>query len=453
MSTYDQFLAGKSQLSGSYGFKPLWMPDFLFDFQSCLVDWSIHKGRGACWADCGLGKTPMQLVWAQNVVQHTNRPVLILTPLAVSAQTIREAEKFSIPAVRSSGGTHDKAEIVVTNYEKLHHFSSADYAGVVCDESGILKSFDGVRRDAIVEFMRTRPYRLLCTATAAPNDYVELGNSSESLGEMGFQDMVSRFFKKEDAASFLGWGRASYRLRSHASRDFWRWICSWARAVRKPSDLGFEDGPFQLPELRIQEHIVSAEQPAEGRFFDVQAVGMVEQRAERRRTLLERCERVAELVKDTGRSAVCWCHLNTEGDLLEKIIPDAIQVSGQDSDDEKEERFIAFAKGQARVLVTKPILGGFGLNWQHCSHQTFFPSHSFEQWYQAVRRSWRFGQKNSVVVDVITSEGERGVRANLQRKADQADAMFANLVELMHDQLTITSNKSFPEKEVLPSWL
>jgi len=450
---YATFLAGKTQLGQMAGFEPVWMPDFLFDFQANLVEWSIRKGRAALFADCGLGKSPMQLVWAENVIRKTNRPVLILAPLAVGSQLIHEAEKFGVDAVKSNDGSVPSgARVVVTNYEKLHKFNCNDFDGVVCDESSILKNFDGVTRDAVIEFMRTRPYRLLCTATAAPNDFVELGNSAEALGEMGFQDMVSRFFKKETQKDYLGWGRTSYRMRGHAERDFWRWCCSWSRAIRKPSDLGFDDAKFVLPPLTVNEHNVKARVAAAGMLFDLPAKTLEDQREERRRTLDERCEKVAELV-DHDQPAVVWCHLNDEGDLVERLVSDAEQVSGADDDERKDELLTAFTEGQIRVLVTKPVLAGFGLNWQHCAHQTVFPSHSFEQYYQSVRRCWRFGQKRPVVVDIVTSEGNSGVRANLQRKAEAADKMFEKLVELMNDSLGIKRSNPFQKTPEVPAWL
>lgn len=451
---YERFLDKKAQLGSASGFDPIWMPDFLYDFQRHLVEWSLRKGRAALFADCGLGKTPMQLVWAENVVRKTGKPVLALTPLSVGRQTLSESEKFGVHAVRSRDGKHNgKAQVVIANYEILGKFNPYDFAGVVCDESSILKNFDGVTRDGIVEFLRVVQYRLLCTATAAPNDYVELGNSAEALGEMGFQDMATRFFRKETSKDYLGWGRTNYKMRPHAEKDFWRWVCSWSRAVRKPSDLGFSDNAFILPEMRVNEHIVNARRSAEGMLFDLPAKTLEEQREERRRTLPERCELAATLVSSTKKPAVAWCHLNDEADMIESLVKDSKQVSGANSDDEKEELFEAFASGQLRVLVTKPILAGFGLNWQHCAHQTFFPSHSFEQYYQSVRRCWRFGQKNPVTVDIIASEGSAGVRANLQRKVEAADKMFENIVNLMNDALGISRTNPFTKKENVPSWL
>ncbi len=467
MNAYQEFLDAKAQLGRMDGFEPLWMPDFLFGFQKALVDWSLRKGRSAIFADCGLGKTPMQLVWADNVVRKTNRPVLVLTPLAVSHQTLAEAEKFGIEARRSSYSSERSNGIVITNYERLHHFDPNDFSGCVCDESSILKSFDGVRRLEITEFMKKMRYRLLCTATAAPNDYIELGTSSEALGELGYTDMLTRFFKNDDgnaikARTFNG-GRAvrggalaegmKWRFKGHAEVPFWRWVCSWARAVRRPSDLGFPDDGFILPPLIERDIMIEVDKPADGMLFSLPAVGLAEQRSERRRTIEERCEVAARLVQDTGKPALMWCHLNDEGDILEKMVRDAIQISGDDEDEAKEEKFIAFAKGQARVLVTKPKIGAWGLNFQHCQHITSFPSHSFEQYYQGIRRCYRFGQTLPVVSEIITTEGEKSVLKNLQCKAIAADKMFDGLVAHMNDSMRINRASEFTTNQEIPTWL
>lgn len=453
MTCYTAFLR-KKEHEYSSGFDPLWMPDFLFDFQVALLNWSIQKGRAAVFADCGLGKTPMQLVWCRNAHMKSGKPSLLATPLAVGYQTVREAKKFSIDAEQSRDGKHG-APIVITNYQQLHKFSPDDFGAFACDESSILKNFDGAIRGQVTDFMRKLPYRSLWTATAAPNDYIELGTSSEAIGDLGFVDMVSRFFKKIEKTYSRSQEFASglYRFRGHAQEHFWRWVCSWARMIRKPSDLGFSDDNHVLPELIQVEHTVKAKTPNPEALFDMPAVGLAEQREERRRTLRERCEMAAALVADTGRPAVAWCQLNAEGALLEKLIPGAVEVDGNDSDEFKEETFKAFADGEIRVLISKPVIAGFGLNWQHCSHQTFFPSHSFEQWYQGVRRSWRFGQKNPVRVDVITSEGERGVIANLKRKMAQADEMFRQLVQNQSNHLNNVKVNPFQTKEVIPQWL
>lgn len=451
---YRAFIEAKSQVGGDGGFEPLWMPDFLFDFQRALTTRGIRKGRPATFADCGLGKTPMQLVWAENVVRRTNGRVLILTPLAVAAQTVREGEKFGIEVRRASTA---RAVITATNYEQLHHFDPADFTGVVCDESSILKDFDGVRRGHITAFMRRMPYRLLCTATAAPNDYTELGTSSEALGYLGHVDMLNRFFKNDQNNSATGRGYLgkanAWRFKGHAEEPFWRWVCSWARAIRRPSDLGFADGPFILPELVEREHVVEARTLPDGEMFAQPAVDLHEQRQERRRTLTERCERVAALTATTGRPALVWCHLNDEADLLESLIPGAVQVSGADSDEAKEEKFLGFTTGAIRVLVTKPKIGAWGLNFQHCAHVVTFASHSFEQYYQGVRRCWRFGQRQPVVVDLVATEGERGAMLNLRRKAEAADQMFARLVEYMRDAMAVGRGREFTERETVPAWL
>ena len=451
---YVHFLDSKTQLNAGVGFKPLWRPDYLFDFQSDLTEWAIEQGRAAIFADCGLGKSPIELVWAENVVRKTSGKVLLITFLAVTAQMAREAEKFGVKVTRSKDGTAHPG-ITVTNYESLHLFKSSDFVGCVCDESSILKSFSGVRKKEVTAFMRKMKYRLLATATAAPNDYIELGTSSEALGYLGHMDMLNKFFKNNMNNSSTGRYRgqvAKWRLKGHAEQPFWRWVCSWARAIRKPSDLGFGDERFILPELTEQEHVVKARQKAEGYLFELPAVGLKEQRAELKRTIDERCERVAELV-DHDQPALVWCHTNAEGDLLEQLIPDAIQVSGSDSDEAKEERLLAFADGQARVLVTKPKIGAWGLNFQHCNHVTFFPSHSFEQYYQSIRRCWRFGQERPVHVDVITTEGQADVLKNLQRKQQQADEMFARLVEHMREGMNIDRVTTYENKTEMPQWL
>lgn len=455
MNSYADFLESKSQYSGNSGFDPVFMPDFLFPFQREMVEWSVRKGRAAIFADCGLGKTAMGLAWAHNVFLHAGKPVLYLTPLAVAQQTVREAEKFGIEAVRSTDGSA-RGPIVVTNYERLHYFNPDDFSGALLDESSILKNFAGQRKGEITAFMRKMQFRLLQTATAAPNDYIELGTSSEALGYMGHMDMLNRFFKNDLNNSATGRMRGEvikWRLKGHAELPFWRWVCSWARAIRKPSDIGHDDAAFILPALSEVEHLVEAETLADGMLFALPAVGMKEQRDERRRTIEERCRMTADLVNNTGQPALVWCHLNDEGALLEKMIPDCVQVSGADSDETKEDRLLAFAEGRARVLVTKPKIGAWGLNFQHCNHVTFFPSHSFEQYYQSVRRCWRFGQKRPVTVDIITTEGERGVLKNLQRKAAQADEMFSRLVEEMNRAVAIDRVSNMNNRMELPSWL
>jgi hypothetical protein len=456
---YYTFLHQKAQLEGDYGFAVDSLPEWLFPFQDYLVKWALMKGRAAIFADCGLGKTPMQLVWANEIVKRTDKRVLILTPLAVGGQTSREAEKFGIEAVHCRDGKLGNAKIIITNYERLHYFDSKDFVGCVCDESSILKNFDGSLKASITEFMRRLPYRLLCTATAAPNDYVELGTSSEALGYLGYVDMLGQFFKNDNGSAAAQGGNGTrfagqqWRFKPHAEQDFWRWMCSWARAIRRPSDLGFEDVGFDLPNLQINTHVVNASRPLEGMLFAMPAIGLAEQRKERSATVTERCERVATILNQYNEASVAWCQLNAEGDLLEKLMPDAVQVSGKDSNDAKEEKFTAFANGAIKTLITKPTIGAFGLNWQHCHKTTFFPSHSFEQYYQAIRRFWRFGQQTEVEVDIITTEGERDVLQNLQRKADAADVMFERIVEFMGQELQLKARSEWPLEMEIPEWV
>jgi hypothetical protein len=455
--SYADFLEQKAQLGPMDGFSPRSLPSFLFDFQASLVEWALRKGRAAIFADCGLGKGPMELVWADQVMRRENKPVLVLAPLAVSHQLVREAEKFGIPARRSVDGTLYRDAVTITNYERLSLFDASAVVGAVCDESSILKSFDGVRRGEITQFLKKLRYRLLATATAAPNDYVELGTSSEALGELGHVDVLNRFFKNDQNNSATGRGylgtKNAWRFKGHAEEPFWRWVASWARALRRPSDLGFADDRFALPPLVETEHVVESLTLPDGMLFALPAADLHEQREEQRRTLIERCERVAALVNGTGEPALVWCHLNDEGDLLEQLIPDSVQVAGGDADDEKEATLLAFANGEARVLVTKPKIGAWGLNFQHCAHVTFFPSHSFEQYYQAVRRCWRFGQRRAVRVDLVTTDGGRGVKENLQRKAAQADRMFDALVRHMQDATTIARGRRFTSSLEVPAWL
>lgn len=458
MKDFELFIREKSQLDGNYGFEAIDIPDYLFDFQKHLVDWALLKGRGGIFADCGLGKTLMELVWADNVYRHTGKPVLILTPLAVAAQFTKEAERFGIDAARSHRGELD-APIAITNYERLHLFNSDDFGGVVCDESSILKSFDGVYKSQITDFMRKTKYRLLGTATAAPNDYTELGTSSEALGYLGYMDMLGRFFTNRQRTTHQFHGKYQltnndgWRFLGHSEEKFWRWVSSWARALRRPSDLGFDDNGFILPPLNVERHVIQTGNALPGMLFELPAIGWREVRAERKQSIPDRCEYAADLVIDTGQPAVMWCTYNDEGDLLEKLIPDAVQVSGKDSDEEKEQKFTAFSNGDLRVLITKPKIGAWGLNWQHCNHVTYFPTDSYEQWYQAIRRVYRFGQKRSVKVDVITTPGQKRVADNMKRKEDAAAEMFSSLVAHMKEAQEVERLFSYNKQVEVPKWL
>lgn len=453
---YQSFIKQKLDYGADSGFQSILLPDFLFDFQKSLTEWAIRKGRAAIFADCGMGKTPMQLVWADNVVRQTNKPVLILTPLAVSQQTLAEAEKFGIEARRACFGSNPTT-IQITNYEKLHYFNANNYSGVVCDESSILKNFDGVRKSEITEFMRRVPYRLLCTATAAPNDWDELGTSAEALGYMGYMDMLKKFFTNKQKSASLMRGRFfrqdKWELRPYAAENFWRWVVSWSRAARCPADLGFDNDGFILPPLIEQDTVIKANRPADGMLFDMEATNFHEEREVTRRTIQERCEAVAEKVAQHNLSVV-WCNLNDEGDLLKAIVPNSVEISGGDSDDKKEEAINWFVRGtdRLRVLISKPKIFGFGLNFQHCHHTTYFPTHSYEQYYQATRRLWRFGQTEPVIVDRIYTDGGERMLKNLVRKSKAADQMFVDLVKYMNDALHI--KEVYQRKEIqVPQWL
>jgi len=475
MLAYDDFLDRKTQVGADHGFEPLWMPGKLFPFQVALVEWACRKGRAAVFADCGLGKTFIQLTWAENVARKTGGRVLILTPLAVSFQTVREGEKIGVEVAHRRDGLHSGDRIVVTNYERLHHFNADDFAAVVCDESSILKHYTGATQKTVTRFLNKIPYRLLCTATAAPNDYVELGTSSEALGELTNSEMLTRFFRyrddkgqKQDARDQVFaekaeqfYGKLSFRvaqsigqwrLKNHAVKHFWRWVASWARACRMPSDLGFDDAGFILPPLNERQHIIIPNTPPDGYLFTIPAFGLAEERDERKRTIEQRCEFVASLANHK-KPVVVWCHANAEGDMLEDMIPDARQIAGCTPDEEKEEIYRCFADGNLRALVIKPKIGAWGLNWQHCANVITFASHSYEQYYQSVRRCWRFGQTNPVTVDIIATEGERRVMENMQRKAEQARRMFDSITREMRNPETIKIENEYTKKEQVPSWL
>lgn len=455
MIGYHEFINDKLQQGCGNGFEPNFLPGCLFDFQKHLVIWAIKTGRSALFEDCGLGKTIQELVWSKNVANHTRKPVLNIAPLAVAQQTVGEGNKFGIDVERSRDGVY-KCDIVVTNYQKLHLFKPDEFSGVVCDESSILKNDNGKFKQLFVEFARKIPYRLLGTATAAPNDFIELGTSSESLGYLGYVDMLTRFFKNDQSnvASKRMYGEApKWRFKKHSETPFWRWVTSWARAIRKPSDIGFCDDGYKLPNLIENIHTVDTQTLPDGYFLPVHAKDLQEQREEKRRTIPERCEYVRMCVEKRTDQSTIWCQLDDEGDLLEKIIPNSVQVHGRMTDDLKEELFLKFSSGQIQRLITKPKIGAFGMNWQNCCHLTHFPEHSFERKYQLTRRHYRYGQKNDVVIDTIMTEGERKILNNVKRKEEQAVKMFDNLVREMNNSLHINRTVKHSNNVELPSWL
>jgi hypothetical protein len=440
---YSRFIADKSQFRHEAGFDPGELPDYLFDFQKYLVDWACRKGRAAIFADCGLGKTAMQLAWADAVARQTNRPVMVLAPLAVVPQTIEESVRFGVEVSRDGG----PAKVQVTNYQRLARFNPSDYAGVVCDESSILKSYSGATRTEIIDFMRPCPYRLLCSATPSPNDYIELGNSAEALGVMRRVEMLAMYFTHD------GGDTGKWRLRGHAQDPFWAFVASWARAVRTPGDIGFDGSRFVLPQMHLHEHIIQSE-PMPGCLFAVEARTLDEQRAERRQTIDMRCDKVAEIANKSNEPFIAWCSLNDESRMLASRVDGAAEVNGAMAEEQKEEIFEAFRHGQVRSIVTKPSMAAFGMNWQHCNAMSFFPSHSHEQFYQAVRRCWRFGQKNDVDVHIVTTTGEAAVLHNLQRKEKQSVELFAQIVRNMKTHYEAGATDYIPsQKAKAPSWL
>jgi len=440
---YEDFIKAKQQWKHEVGFQPSCIPEFLFDFQKHLVEWSCIKGRSAIFADCGLGKTPMQLAWADQVVRKTNKPVLILAPLAVVPQTIEEGERFGIEASRDGGC----AQIHVTNYQRLKWFDPNKYSGVVCDESSILKSYSGAIRNEIIDFMKPIQYRLLCSATPSPNDFMELGNSTEALGIIRRVEMLATYFVHD------GGETSKWRLRGHANNPFWAFVASWARAVRSPADLGFDSSQFVLPKLTTQSHVIDSK-PMDGFLFATEARTLDKQRAERRATINERCETVAKIANQGSDPFVAWCSLNDESKLLKSLINGCEEVSGSMSDEQKEEIFTGFRRGDIRAIVTKPSMAAFGMNWQHCNRMSFFPSHSHEQFYQAVRRCWRFGQKRDVVASVVTTEAESAIVENLNRKEKQSIELFGRIVENMAVHYNAEESTYIPQQKArVPQWL
>lgn len=425
--SYQEFLSKKAIVAEPVGFAPvLPINKKLFDFQRDCVRWALARGRAALFEDCGLGKTPQQLEWAKHVAHHTGKPVLIFAPLAVSQQTKREGEKFGIEVTVCVKQSDVRDGVNVTNYEKMHHFDGAAFGGIVLDESSILKAFDGKTRKALTEFAESIPFRLCCTATPAPNDLIELTNHSEFLDIMSGKEIVAMFFVQDGNTTH------AWRLRGHAQNDFWKWMASWSVAVRRPSDLGRNDDRFVLPKLNIVQHKCAALKPMEGYLFPIVANTLDERRQARRDSLSERVEVAAKLANESTDPWVVWCDLNCESTALRKAIPGAVEVTGSDSNEHKEDAMLGFSSGKYRVLVSKPSIAGHGMNWQHCHNVAFVGlSDSYENYYQAIRRCWRFGQTRDVDVHIVTSELEGNVVKNIARKERQADAMFDNIVSHM----------------------
>jgi hypothetical protein len=453
---YLEFIQKKKHTYGEFGFDPVWMPERAFDFQKAIITKAVKKGRIGVFADTGLGKTMIQLSVAYNIVQKTNKRVLILTPLAVAFQFINEAEEIGIDCVEHFKQGSHKDKIVVCNYERLHLLDPSDFGCVMLDESSILKNFAGKTRDEIVSFIKKVPYRFLATATPSPNDFIELGNSSEALGYMGYMDMLTKFFKSNQGSvdsNNRNIGEKFY-LKPHAEKDFFAWVNQWSVMVKKPSDLGFSDEGYDLPKLHVIKHTVKNDATwSDGdqmNLFSMPAKRFTEVRQEQKLTVRERCEKAVSLAKE--KTSVYWCNLNDESELLSKLDPDAVEIIGGMSIEKKEEILVAFAKGEIKRLITKAKMTSMGLNWQHCCHTVFFPTYSYEQYYQATRRFWRFGQKNEVVCDMVISEGQDRVMEALEQKTKKAIELYGNLVAATNRDFSFSS-KEFNQSIQLPRFM
>ena len=452
-SDYEKFIKSKKHLLGDFGFEANYIPDIAFDFQKEIIQKAVRKGRIGVFADTGLGKTLIQLSIAQNVVQHTNRKVLILTPLAVAFQFILEAEKIGIDDIEySKDGKHTK-KIVICNYERLHYFDSNDFEGVICDESSILKNFDGKIKNQITSFVKKIPYRFLSTATPSPNDFIELGTSSEALGYMGYMDMLGKFFKNNQNSSDVKNIGEKFYLKPHAENDFFAWVNQWSIMVKMPSDLGFSDERYILPELITNKHVVKNESLLEidGQIemFNRPAKGFNEVRTEVKQTIQSRCDKALDLAKD--KTSVYWVNRNEESKILRLNDSEAVEIIGSQSLDKKEEILKAFADGEIKRLITKAKMTGMGLNWQHCNHSVFFPTYSYEQYYQAIRRFWRFGQKRDVTIDMVISDGQTRVLESLEQKTKKAIELHRNLVKNVNTEF-IDLKKDFDKELIKPKF-
>lgn len=452
---YQTFIEKKRHSSQKHGLEPVFMPPGLFDFQEYVAGYAIEKGRSAIFLDTGLGKTIVELTIAENYVRHTNKPVLILTPLAVAFQFEKEAQKFGIGDVEHTRDGKFSKKIILCNYERLHLLDPNDFACVICDESSVLKDEEGVTRANVTNFLKKVRFRFLATATPSPNDFIELGTSSEALGYLGYMDMLTKFFKNnEDTISPQGIG-IKWRLKGHAQKAFFEWVSSWSISARRPSDLGFSDAKHILPQLIVEDHIVTNDAPLviNGQFqmFNIVARTMPEIKAEGKATIEKRCETSAGLAEAHDFS-VFWCNLDKEADFMEKLVPGSVQISGKMKIEKKEEILLAFSSGEIKKLITKPRITSFGLNWQHCAHAVFFPNFSYEQYYQGVRRFWRFGQKSNVKIDRVISDGQvRQIQA-LEAKSQKADELFTKLNANLN--ANFSAAKRFFDKEIsLPSFI
>ena len=424
---YNEFLHSKQRIPPACGFdRPKEkMNPMMFEWQKDITRWALRKGRAALFEDCGNGKTIQQLEFCRAVCEHTGMPSLIVAPLTVGEQTKRESEKFGYTAALCRTQKDVQFGINITNYEMLDHFDPDSFGGVVLDESSILKNCMGKVRTQIIEMFRNVPYRLSCTATPSPNDYMELGNQVEFLGIMSRTEMLATYFTHD------GSDTSKWRLKGHAEDRFWEWVATWAVVLTCPGDLGYPNDGYILPDLVMHEHLVDVSASMDDGLFGWVAQTLTERRDARRMSLRERCAKAAEIVSfDPDEQWVIWCDLNDESELLTSLISGAIEVRGSDKPDDKAKSLRGFADGSVRYLVTKPSIAGFGMNWQNCHNMIFVGlSDSYEAMYQAIRRCYRFGQKFPVNVHIVTSAAEGSVKANIERKEAQAEFMKKNMVQ------------------------
>ena len=412
-ASYKDFLTQKNSRRSWDGIDNIILTDSLFDYQKAITAWALRKGRAAIFADCGLGKTLMQLEWARQVWLYTGKKVLIIAPLAVCEPTKREAAKFHL----------EQDFFRIINYERLHTINPADYSGVVLDESSIIKSFTGKIRNQLIELFADTPFRLACTATPSPNDYMELGNHAEFLGITSYTEMLAMYFIHD------GGETSKWRLKGHGRSKFWEWLCLWAVFVRKPSDIGFEGEDFELPELKQIKHCIPDHHIQTDALIPMAVAGLSERIGLRRDTVTIRMEKVAELAKTMKGQVLIWCDLNDEAALLEKLIPDSINVQGSDKDTVKSDVASKFAEGKIKIVISKGSIFGFGCNFQS-SHNMIFASmnDSYEEFYQCIRRQWRYGQKNPVNVHMVYTERQQTIIENLARKHEQMETMAMEMI-------------------------
>ncbi|MGD9891804.1 MAG: DEAD/DEAH box helicase [Dehalococcoidia bacterium] len=433
MNDYATFLAGKQRIAPSVGFDvpEVDLADHLFPWQRRLTTWALRKGRAALFTTTGSGKTRMQLEWARQIVARTGGPVLILAPLAVAQQTVTEGERVGVPVTLCRSGTDVSDGINITNYEMLHHFDPGTFAGVVLDESSILKTFSGVTKKRLIESFRATPYRLCCTATPAPNDVVELCNHADFLGVMKPADMITIFFISKGDDQKVG----RFRLKRHARSAFFRWLASWSMSMNTPSDLGYPDDGFVLPPLSIRPRVVDTEWKPDGQLFFTVLKGITERAAVRRATVAARVQATADLVRaEPSEQWLIWCGLNDEGRAIAAELPGAVVVEGSDSPEHKADALARFASGKTQVLVTKPAIGAWGLNFQRCARMAFLGlGDSFEQYFQALRRCWRFGQTRPVEAHIVLSSIETAIFENVLRKEREHAAVMRELVQSVRD--------------------